>query len=440
MRQTRLAYLVMVAAHRKNHRSAKITLHASRLMGYWIHFGMSLAKKVCSACMLCIMKAKVMAEQRMASLPIERIGLQLPPWTHVCIDLMGPVSVRAMVNSRAKMKCWPVVVVCMQTGATHIMLSHDYGTAAFLLQWSGFTALRGHPKLVISDRGSQLVSAASKLPWSGKEDPSTWDWSSVAAESARHQTTWKFVPPGTQWRNGLAESRVKAVKHTLHTTLHETALTYAEMLNLLYRVANIINDRPLGIKTLTNDDFVPLTANHLLLGRAASHTSHHDFIEELLETEEVNLTHRQAYTQSLLMAWWNLYYIQVFPNLLPFRRYKDSERHRNFQQGDVCFLKYDSKVQSSYRLCRVVRAVPDDTGTVRTVEVALRARNKKEKLLPYKPKPLTIIPVGIQRLVLLTPAEELPSQEVETVDDKVTRVDNGKDDHSENEKGDDDEV
>ena len=202
MRQTRLAYLVMVAAHRKNHRSAKITLHASRLMGYWIHFGMSLAKKVCSACMLCIMKAKVMAEQRMASLPIERIGLQLPPWTHVCIDLMGPVSVRAMVNSRAKMKCWPVVVVCMQTGATHIMLSHDYGTAAFLLQWSGFTALRGHPKLVISDRGSQLVSAASKLPWSGKEDPSTWDWSSVAAESARHQTTWKFVPAGTQVHSG----------------------------------------------------------------------------------------------------------------------------------------------------------------------------------------------------------------------------------------------
>ena len=60
-------------------------------------------------------------------------------------------------------------------------------------------------------------------------------------------------------------------------------------------------------------------------------------------------------------------------------------------------------------------------------------------MLPYKPKPLTIIPVGIQRLVLLTPAEELPGQEVETVDDKVTRVDDGKDDHSENEKGDDDD-
>ena len=311
----------------------------------------------------------------------------------------------------------------MQTGATHIMLAHNYGTEAFLLQWSGFTALRGHPTLVISDRGSQLVSAAAKLPWSKKEDPSSWDWSSIAAESARHHTTWKFVPPGSQWRNGLAESRVKAAKHTLSTVMQETALTYAEMVNLLYRVANIINDRPLGVKTLTNDDLVPLTANHLLLGRAASHISHHDFIEELVESEDINLTHRQAYMQSLLKAWWDLYYIQVFPNLLPFRKYKDSQRHRNFQQGDVCFLKYDSKVQPSYRLCRVVKVLPDDTGTVRTVEVALRPRNKKEKLLPYKYKKPFIIPVGVQRLALLVPTDELPElqgfeSDAEAIDDK----------------------
>ena len=68
-----------------------------------------------------------------------------------------------MVKSRATMKCWPIVVVCMQTGATHLMLAHDYGTEAFMLQWSGFADLRGLPRLVVSDRGSQLVSAASKI-------------------------------------------------------------------------------------------------------------------------------------------------------------------------------------------------------------------------------------------------------------------------------------
>ena len=412
-RQSRLAYLVMVAAHNKNHHGPKITLHASRLMGYWIHHGMSLAKQVCSKCLICIRASKSMAEQRMGDLPIERVGLELPPWTHVCLDLMAPISVKAMVNSRATMKCWPIVVVCMQTGATHIMLSHNYGTEAFMLQWSGFTALRGHPKLVISDRGSQLVSAASKFPWSEKEDPSKWDWSSIASESAKHQTTWKFVPPGCQWRNGLSESRVKAAKITLSQIMSQTALSYAEMVNLLYRVANIINDRPIGIKTLTNDDFIPLTANHLLLGRAAAHQNYHEFLEELTEAEEINLTRRQAYTQNLLNSWWKLYYVQVFSNLLPFRRFKDTERHRNFQEGDVCFLKYDGKVQSSYRLCRVSKIIPDEEDVVRTVEVILRPRNKAEKLLPFKSKKPNVIEVGVQRLALLVPNEELPNPEVE---------------------------
>ena len=87
----------------------------------------------------------------------------------------------------------------------------------------------------------------------------------------------------------------------------------------------------------------------------------------------------------------------------------------------------------------MVKADPDDTGTVRTVEVALRPRNKKEKLLPYKPKPLTVIPVGVQRLVLLTPTEELPDQESEVIDENVVRVDDSKnDEHNEDEKGGDD--
>ena len=105
-----------------------------------------------------------------------------------------------------------------------------------MLQWSGFAALRGHPRLVVSDRGSQLVSAASKLSWTAKEDPSSWDWSAIAAESARHLTTWQFVPAGTQWRIGLAESRVKSAKHSLKVMLQETSMSYAEVLNLLYKL------------------------------------------------------------------------------------------------------------------------------------------------------------------------------------------------------------
>ena len=62
--------------------------------------------------------------------------------------------VTAMSNKRAQMKVWPLVIVCYATGAIQLLVMHDYSTSAFLLQWEFLVALRGHPKLVRSDRGS----------------------------------------------------------------------------------------------------------------------------------------------------------------------------------------------------------------------------------------------------------------------------------------------
>lgn len=85
------------------------------------------------------------------------------------------------------------------------------------------------------------------------------------------------MPAGCQYRNGLAESRVKAVKSTLGHMLNSTlvqgtkpTLTYAELCTTLARVASIINDRPIGVRAMTEDEIVPLTVNQLLLGRSTN--------------------------------------------------------------------------------------------------------------------------------------------------------------------------
>ena len=39
---------------------------------------------------------------------------------------------------------------------------------------------------------------------------------------------------------------------------------------MLARAASVVNDRPIGVKSLTEDELVPLTINQLLLGRTAS--------------------------------------------------------------------------------------------------------------------------------------------------------------------------
>ena len=63
------------------------------------------------------------------------------------------------------------------------------------------------------------------------------------------------------------------------------------------------------------------------------------------------------------------------------------------------------------------RVETDDKGLVRTAWVLMRPRDSREKSLPYRSKKLIPMKVGIQRLVLICPAE--------MAEDELGRVDPG---------------
>ena len=91
-----------------------------------------------------------------------------------------------------------------------------------------------------------------------------------------------------------------------------------------------------------------------------------------------------------------------FPTLLPYYKYKDTKRHENLQVNDVCLIKYENKVASTYRLCRVSKLLPSADGLVRSVEVRLGKKKHSKRNLPSE-----CLLTAIQRLVLLVPAGEL---------------------------------
>ena len=129
---------------------------------------------------------------------------------------------------------------------------------------------------------------------------------------------WKFVPPGAQFRNGLAERRAAALKHTLEHLMANTLITgkptlnYAELCRLLARAASIVNDRPIGVKSLTEDELVPLTVNQLLLGQTAS-------VEPVqVEIEPDVYVAAGQYLQELMVMWWKLWKQRALPSLLPY--------------------------------------------------------------------------------------------------------------------------
>ena len=60
---------------------------------------------------------------------------------------------------------------------------------------------------------------------------------------------------------------MKLVKSTLYLTLaSQKALNYAELDTLFSSVSNIVNQRPIGVKHFTEEDYVAITPNDLLLG------------------------------------------------------------------------------------------------------------------------------------------------------------------------------
>ena len=401
MSNSRVAWLYMVVAHvgelQNDHRAIVGTLSRSRAH-VWIVKGRTLAKKVVNSCMHCRRVGRILESQRMSKIKEEQLTVS-PPWSTVALDFAGPVLVKGEVNQRVRKKAWILVYCDMATRAVCLLATTGYSTQDFLIRHEEFTMRKGPPKKIVSDRGSQLVAGSQFV--ADKDKPSSsLNWEHVVRDTGG-QTVWEFVPPGCQWRNGLCESMVKVLKKSLNCALGPgVILSYGELITLLARISYSINSRPLSIAATSpssqqEDIMMPLTANHLLLGRNMLQ------VPDLEYDEGNRLCQRLAYVQSVHDCWWKRWIRDVLPTLVPCKRWK--QRSRNLKPGDIVMLTYPGNFTNDYRLAMVKNVFPDKDGLVRTVEIGFRRRDRRESSETYWNKPLTTETVGVQRLSLLVP-------------------------------------
>jgi len=339
---------------------------------------------------------------------------------------MGPFQVKGLGNQRARIKVYGLVIVCQNTRAVKLLPVPGYDTASFLVAYRRFTNDFGTPELIISDRGSQLVKAGKILNVE-RQDLDDINWTRIRDLTARSGTEWKFVEAGCQWRNGLVERQVASLKKTLRNSLEPAQhLNFAELDSLFSSAAYLVNQRPLSVETFGQDDLRCITPNDLLLGRNKVPVKCGD-----VYGENDNIPLRLQFLEDLEKLWWQQWIRDVFPSLLPYRRWKTE--FRNLKVGDIVLVQYASRIQrSDYRLARVAEVHPDPHGTVRTVTVAMRPRDAREKVTaepPHlQPKPETLLRLGVQRVVVILPIEEQnPSRralnpEVEPFLPKATEV------------------
>ena len=293
--------------------------------------------------------------QVMADLPQTRLAPHTPPFHFTSCDYFGPYKVKKGRNKTTKH--YGVIFTCLNTRAVHLELAVDCSTMDFLQVLRRFFAIRGYPKCMRSDNGTQLVGAVAEL----RQRVKGLDAKKLREFSAERGMEWKFITPGAPHQNGGAEALVKSVKIALKKAIGETTLTPFELYTLLLEVANLVNQRPIGRIPNDPDDGAYICPNDMLLGRASPQVPQGPF----KETNDPRK--RVEFVQRIIDSFWRRWTRDVFPSLFP--RKKWSTTTRDVQVNDVVMVADDNAVRGKWTIGRVTKVYPGQDRRVRNVTV-----------------------------------------------------------------------
>ena len=223
---------------------------------------------------------------------------------------------------------------------------------------------------------------------------------------AEKQLEWKFVGSNSQHQNGIVESIVKMIKgvqKSMFRVLGDTKLTLNETFTMLAEIANLLNERPIGLKPTDKSCTDYLSPNSLLLGRSSTRISSGPFQSLENYTEDPKqIRSRFVLVQSIVAQFWKVWMKWYFPTLLI--RQKWHTERRNVAIGDVCMLKDANAYRVEWRMCMVTNVFPDDNGKVRNVEVMVKP--KQSGVGPYvAAKPIKMVR-HVCNLIVVVPVED----------------------------------
>ena len=406
---TRLGYLICEDAHNQCHRSGDMALTLTKQVAYVIG-----AKKILinirRKCLVCQKEQVQAAKQQMGAFP-EELQHPDPPFVKIGIDLAGPFNIKADIRRRSgrladgKVKMYVVIFVCHATSACKLYLSRDYSAEGFLQAWAQHISDMGKPRLVYSDRGTQLVSAAGGLDPFDEED--VLDWEKMGQDTG---VRWTFTPSQSQWRNGKAEAIVKGVKHSLRTTFKMPNMDYLDFNCILKQIAHLLNSRPVelmlgaykrdgGGQELDSslpDEFEPITPNDLLIGTGGTSSGPATFAT-------IHGAKRLSYLQDRLAAWHKNFVLTCQDRLFVLPK-QWSQRRTNFQEGDVVYMLKESLVGLTLKWAIIHKVHPDDAGVVRDVTVRysnIRVGRDTVVSVYRRPGPFKFKQCAIQNLAMM---------------------------------------
>lgn len=383
----------LLIQHLHNHDHSGIEATLSKLQArYWVPGARKLIKNVKSRCILCRRIQRVCETQCMGSLPAERLK-PAPPFYNTSLDLFGPFHVKAPVKRRTELKVYGIIFTCMVCRAVYLDIAEGYDTNNFLKAFRRFVSVRGFPKIVYSDRGTQLVKANKGLT-GGMVD---LDFDEIAKFGGKEGMCWKFTKGAdAPWQNGCSESLIKSVKRALTYSIGDKVLQFGELQTVFFEVANLINERPIGVKPGCDINLgTYLSPNDLLLGRTSNKAP------PGMYNTDASLVKCFKYVEEVINCFWKKWTRDFFPTLIV--RTKWHVEKRNVQPGDVVLVKDSNAVRGKWKLAQVLTAVPGPDNRVRNVTLRYKVTKSGAK---YDGQQDVVVCRSVHNIVVLLPVEE----------------------------------
>ncbi|XP_045109596.1 uncharacterized protein LOC123503684 [Portunus trituberculatus] len=377
--------------HKEDHSGIEAGLARAQVK-YWVLGARKTMKSIRKQCVTCHRIDKICTSQCMGELPKERLE-PCPPFYNVSVDLFGPLWVCDTVKRRVKRKTFGVIFNCMTTRAVHLDLSEGYDTQNFLTVLKRFTCLRGFPKKLYSDNGTQLVSANKEL----RDMVTRWNKHEVFNFGKFNGLIWVFNRSAdAPWENSCSEALIRLVKRSLTRIIGESVISFGELQSVMYEVANVLNERPIGFKPGEDfDEGTVLRPNDLLLGRSTIDAPCGFW------NERGEVSRSYAFKIKVIDLFWKKWMKNYFPTLIVRQKWHVSVR--NVRKGDIVLVNDHNVLRGEWKLAEVVEGIPGRDGKIRDVLLRYKINEPGKQYRGQHDKQMVR---SVHRLVVLLPVDQ----------------------------------
>ncbi len=140
------------------------------------------------------------------------------------------------------------------------------------------------------------------------------------------------------------------MKIALKNAIGESLLTPFELYTCLLKVANLVNQRPIGRVPNDPDDGTYICPNDMLLGRATSQVPQGPFRDTKDPCKCIE------FVQKIVDTFWRRWTRDVFPSLFPRKKWNITTH--NVKVSDIVMVADDNAVRGKWTIGRVTKVYP----------------------------------------------------------------------------------